>query len=492
MPLRGGFRPFPRSRDVTINPEGEGVLMRSRFVRTLLVAVMVLSWTFAVGATRAAAVSPVPPLPGVVPSEGFALLAVSIDLEPAVAVTVLSGKGCDASWIAVSADGGFVRYWPDGEVDAGFPDELTAGTVILVLCTPVSSDLDLANGSYELDGLVIDLVDGESEFPAAPGSASMVTTMLTEWQAAGDLDADRVVDVSGALVHSTGGTGNFRYLVTLLSGGETVPGMLLGDRILVEGLSISGGVIEVDYLDRAFDEGFAVEPTVPAARGFTLSLGALIEAPSGEWRLVSLAGAALVDGTAIDADFSGGVVSGSGGCNGYSGGYEIAGDELVLGQPIASTAMACEPAILDQELAYFVALQAAERFSIGGDTLTIETGSGDLTFLRAGVEPTGDWSLTSLAGDAVLAGAPITASFDGEVVAGSAGCNQYSGGYVVDGLAVALEGPIAVTLMACETAIMDQETAYLAALAGAARFSMSGDTLTIESGSGDLTFERAS
>lgn len=356
MPLEGDFRPFPWPRGVTINSEGEGVLMRSLFVRTLLVSVVVLSWTFAAGATGVAAVSPVPPLLGVIPSEGFALLTVSTDLEPTVAVTVLSDNGCDASWITVSADGEFLRYRLEGEVDDGFPDELTAGSAILVLCSPVVSDL---------------------------------------------------------------------------------------------------------------------------------------EAPTGGWQLVSLSGTRLVDGTSIDVDFSDGVVSGSGGCNGYSGGYEVAGDELVLGQPIASTAMACEPAILDQELAYFVALQAVERFSVSGDTLTIETGSGDLTFLRAGVEPTGDWLLMSLAADAVLAVAPITASFDGEVVAGSAGCNQYNGGYVVDGLAIALEGPIAATRMACETAIMDQETTYLAALAGATRFSMSGDTLTIETGSGDLTFLRA-
>ena len=444
------------------------------------------------GATSAAAEGPVPELAGGIPSEGFALLAVTSDAEPGAVTTALAGVGCNASWIAVSAGGELLRFRPGGDVDAGFPGELSTGTPILVLCSAASSGLDLANGSYELGGLVIQLEDGRSEFPAAPGSASMVTTVLTEQQALGDLDADGVADVGGVLVHSSGGTGNFRYLVTQLSGGATVPGRLLGDRILVEGLSISGGVIEVAYLDRAFGEGFAVPPTVPASRGFTLSSGVLVEAPSGGWHLVSLAGSQLLDGTAIDVDFSGGVVSGSAGCNLYNGGYEIDAQEIVLGQPLASTAMACEPAILDQELAYFVALQGAERYSISGDTLMIETGSGDLTFLRAGVEPTGEWSLTALGGSVLLDGTAITASFGGVVVSGSAGCNQYSGGYAIDALAFALDGPLATTLMACEAAILDQELAYLTALASATRFSLVGDTLTIESGDGDLTFERAS
>ena len=92
----------------------------------------------------------------------------------------------------------------------------------------------------------------------------------------------------------------------------------------------------------------------------------------------------------------------------------------------------------------------------------------------------------------MLAGTSISASFDGSTIAGSAGCNEYSGSYEVDALALTLSSPVAVTLRACEPAIANQELAYLEALEAAQRFSIAGDTLTIETGAGELVFTRSS
>lgn len=466
--------------------------MRLRIAIASLLAGIALLGTLGLRASPAAAEGPVPELAGGIPSTGFVLLTVTSDASPSGVADSLAAVGCDASWIAVTVGGEMLRFRPGGAVDAGFPEELPAGRPILALCAAASDGLDLANGSYELDGLVIDLEDGRSEFPAAPGSASMVTTTLTSWQAVGDFDGDGVADIGGIVVHSTGGTGNFRYLVTHFSGGSAVPGALLGDRIQIQRLSIGGGVIEVDYLDRAFGEGFGLSPTLPTSRGFALSAGSLAETPAGQWHLVSIDGSGLLEGTAIDATFAGGVVSGSAGCNSYSGGYEIDAPQFTVGPPIAVTARACETSIMDQELAYLVALETAQEFSISGDTLVVGTGGGDLVFQRANVEPTGAWTLTTLAGASVLDGTAITASFDGVVVSGSAGCNEYSGGYEVEALTLTLDEAIAVTLKACETSILDQELAYLSALAGAQRFSISGETLTIETSAGDLRFMRGS
>lgn len=74
--------------------------------------------------------------------------------------------------------------------------------------------------------------------------------------------------------------------------------------------------------------------------------------------------------TSVDATFSDGIVSGTGGCNQYNGSYELDGDSLTVGM-LASTQMACEQAIMDQELAYMAALQSAASYKISGDVLSI-------------------------------------------------------------------------------------------------------------------------
>jgi heat shock protein HslJ len=102
------------------------------------------------------------------------------------------------------------------------------------------------------------------------------------------------------------------------------------------------------------------------------------------------------------------------------------------------------------------------------------------------------WVLVSLAGDDLLSGTEATAEFTDDQVSGSTGCNSYSGAYEADdGSDIDFDEQFAVTERACERAIMDQEAAFLAALAAADSFSLAGDDLTIESGAGALMFERA-
>jgi len=79
--------------------------------------------------------------------------------------------------------------------------------------------------------------------------------------------------------------------------------------------------------------------------------------------------------TSVDATFADGTVGGAGGCNQYNGSYELDGDSLTVGM-LASTQMACEQAIMDQELAYMTALQSAASYKIDESTLTILDGSG--------------------------------------------------------------------------------------------------------------------
>ncbi len=90
-----------------------------------------------------------------------------------------------------------------------------------------------------------------------------------------------------------------------------------------------------------------------------------------------------------------------------------------------------------------------------------------------------EWILTSLEGQPPIAEAPITAAFtdDGQV-AGTAGCNTYSGSYEVDGDTI-MFGLMGTTLMACPQPVMEQETSYLAVLERTQTFAATDGTLTL-------------
>jgi len=81
--------------------------------------------------------------------------------------------------------------------------------------------------------------------------------------------------------------------------------------------------------------------------------------------------------------------------------------------------------------------------------------------------------------------APSAAFVDGRV-AGSTGCNRYTGPYRVDGSSLEL-GPLAVTLMACLPPRDAVERAYLATLERvAARRVESGELVLLDASGGEL------
>lgn len=97
----------------------------------------------------------------------------------------------------------------------------------------------------------------------------------------------------------------------------------------------------------------------------------------------------------------------------------------------------------------------------GGTTGGV-TGASGLTFRVVSFGPAG-------AEQAVIAESPITATFDDTALAinGTSGCNSYSASLNPQNGFFTI-GPVASTLMACESpaGIMEQETAFLAALQG--------------------------
>jgi heat shock protein HslJ len=81
-----------------------------------------------------------------------------------------------------------------------------------------------------------------------------------------------------------------------------------------------------------------------------------------EWLLEDLAGSGMMDGIQATLTFpETGKIAGNGSCNRFFGSAEISGDTIKLG-PLASTRMACPDPVMNQEMKYLAALQAAERF----------------------------------------------------------------------------------------------------------------------------------
>ena len=83
----------------------------------------------------------------------------------------------------------------------------------------------------------------------------------------------------------------------------------------------------------------------------------------------------MLAGTTLTADFGkDGTLSGNSGCNTYSGGYKVNGDQITIG-PLASTMMACSDpvGVMEQEAQYLAALQSAATYQIEGNVLQLRT-----------------------------------------------------------------------------------------------------------------------
>jgi heat shock protein HslJ len=219
------------------------------------------------------------------------------------------------------------------------------------------------------------------------------------------------------------------------------------------------------------------------------------------WQLASYVGPEggelqVPDGLTATARLESGSVAGNGGCNEYTGTYTLDGDALTFG-PVASTRMACAGPGDALETAYFAAIGRVESYVIDDVTLVMKNADGDaiLTF-EEGTEAslTGtEWVALYVNNgnqgvESVVAGTEVTATFaeDG-TVAGSGGCNDYSGTYTVDGSGIEV-GPLASTQKLCASpeGIDAQEAAYFAALDAATTWQIAGDTLELRDDAGSL------
>lgn len=97
----------------------------------------------------------------------------------------------------------------------------------------------------------------------------------------------------------------------------------------------------------------------------------------GTWRVEDIGGGGVIDASQTSLEFStDGRVSGRGGCNQYSGSYTREGDTISFG-PLATTQMACIPALGDQEQKFYQVLSTPVTISFddtGALILTNENG----------------------------------------------------------------------------------------------------------------------
>jgi heat shock protein HslJ len=86
----------------------------------------------------------------------------------------------------------------------------------------------------------------------------------------------------------------------------------------------------------------------------------------------------VVTGSTVTAQFNAmGQISGKGGCNNYNGPFTTQDKTIKIG-PVASTMMACEEAVMAQEMAYFKALENSATYEIRGDKLELRSADGAL------------------------------------------------------------------------------------------------------------------
>ena len=212
-------------------------------------------------------------------------------------------------------------------------------------------------------------------------------------------------------------------------------------------------------------------------------------APAGKSELTP-----VPDGVKATAEFTTDRISGSSGCNRFSGGYTTDGHAIDIG-PLASTAMACVGQAMAVEADYLARLDEAATFSIGDGTMTLIDKAGQVVLSYTVAVPimlTGtNWSADGIntgtdAVSSLVAGTTVTAVFgDDGTLSGNAGCNTYDGTYEVSGTSMTI-GPLTTTKMACEPDVGTQEANYLAALGRVSAYMIRGDQLELRDADGAL------
>lgn len=223
------------------------------------------------------------------------------------------------------------------------------------------------------------------------------------------------------------------------------------------------------------------------------------QSPEGRTFLsTGVEGRALVAGSTVRLAFENGQVSANAGCNSMGGPYRIDGDRLVTDQ-LATTEMACEPALMEQDR-WLADLLGGATIVLDGDTLTLTKVAVRLTLLdREVADPNRPllgtrWVVDGLISGGAVSSVPagVTAALtfsDGRVEV-EAGCNTGGGAIRVTETTIDF-GPIGLTKMACAPEVMAVEGAVTTVLSGIVGYTIEAGTLALDAGGVGLMLRAA-
>jgi len=264
---------------------------------------------------------------------------------------------------------------------------------------PTRAELSAATYSGFEDLNPVTLEDGKWHGePYVEGGVSAPAVWLDgRFYLAGDLDGDGAEEAVAHLAQSSGGTGNYGYLVVMgrAGGGLVQKGIsMVGDRVQIRAARLAGVTIELDVLQAGPEDGMCC-PSQLATRVFTMGPDGLAETGSsviGTLSLETLEGTnwVLQDDNAdtemppITLVFDSGKVSGSAGCNRFNGTVTggITASNIQVG-PLMTTRMACSGPLMLREQDFLEKLGQSEVFSFMSGDLMLSGASGRLDFSPA-------------------------------------------------------------------------------------------------------------
>lgn len=226
----------------------------------------------------------------------------------------------------------------------------------------------------------------------------------------GDLNGDGVDDAVVFLLERGGGTGAFTYVAAQLNeDGKPVDAgaVRIEDRIGVRSAAIEDGQVVLDIITQGPGD-VACCGTHKAHKTYALQDGRLVETTPAGGELVKISAADL-DGatwtlleldrdqpalanTEVTLTFGVGQVSGTGGCNSYSGSFSLGEDNpLVMSiGPLTATDKSCPEPAGSQESAYLAALGSVTRWGYDFGRLALYYAGGQDGESRLLFAPSGE------------------------------------------------------------------------------------------------------
>ncbi|MBA3877939.1 MAG: hypothetical protein C0498_13640 [Anaerolinea sp.] len=211
-----------------------------------------------------------------------------------------------------------------------------------------------------------------------------------------------------------------------------------------------------------------------------------------------LEGRPLVAGSTVRLTFQAGQIGANAGCNSMGGPYRIEGDRLIADE-LATTEMACEPALMEQDR-WLAELLGRATITLDGDTLTMENSTVRLTLVdREVADPDRPLLGTRWVVDGLISGGAVSSVPAGVIAALAfsdgradveAGCNSGGGTVEVTDTTLAF-GPIGLTKMACAPEAMAVEGAVVAVLSGTVAYTIDAGALTLTAGGTGLMLRAA-